>query len=151
MQAEPIAISAKTAGQARVAHEVRGGVDKRLGDRCEDEHAPGNDTVRRPQMRIWIDLTNSPHVLVMRPVIERLQAEGHEVEVTARDFAQTLALCERFGIAHTAIGHHRGERLGAKATGLASRSAALVRWARIDAIVRPRFEYSRSVATAPTT
>jgi predicted glycosyltransferase len=85
-------------------------------------------TVR--QMRVWIDLTNSPHVLVMRPVIERLRAEGHEVEVTARDFAQTLALCERFGIAHTAIGHHRGERLGAKATGLASRSAALVRWAR---------------------
>jgi predicted glycosyltransferase len=81
-------------------------------------------------MRVWIDLTNSPHVLVMRPVIEHLQAEGHEVEVTARDFAQTLALCERFGIAHTAIGHHRGERLGAKATGLASRSAALVRWAR---------------------
>jgi uncharacterized protein len=80
-------------------------------------------------MRVWIDLTNSPHVLVMRPVIERLQADGHEVRVTARDFAQTLALCERFGIAHTAIGHHRGERLAAKATGLASRSAALVRWA----------------------
>jgi uncharacterized protein len=81
-------------------------------------------------MRVWIDLTNSPHVLVMRPVIERLHAEGHEVQVTARDFAQTLALCERFGIAHTAIGRHRGERLIAKATGLASRSAALVRWAR---------------------
>jgi uncharacterized protein len=84
-------------------------------------------------MRVWIDLTNSPHVLVMRPVIERLRADGHEVQVTARDFAQTLALCERFGIAHTAIGRHRGERLGAKATGLASRSAALVRWARADA------------------
>jgi predicted glycosyltransferase len=81
-------------------------------------------------MRVWIDLTNSPHVLVMRPVIECLHAEGHEVQVTARDFAQTLALCERFGIAHTAIGRHRGERLGAKATGLLSRSTALVRWAR---------------------
>jgi len=81
-------------------------------------------------MLIWIDLTNSPHVLVMRPVIELLQAEGHEVRVTARDFAQTLELCERFGIAHTAVGHHRGERLAAKAAGLASRSAALVRWAR---------------------
>ena len=64
-------------------------------------------------MRVWIDLTNSPHVLVMRPIIERLQAEGHEVRVTARDFAQTIALCERFGIEHTQIGHHRGERLGA--------------------------------------
>jgi predicted glycosyltransferase len=83
-------------------------------------------------MRVWIDLTNSPHVLVMRPVIERLQADGHDVRVTARDFAQTLALCERFEIAHTAIGRHRGERLTAKATGLASRSAALVRWARAD-------------------
>ncbi|HTZ87662.1 MAG TPA: DUF354 domain-containing protein [Solirubrobacteraceae bacterium] len=84
-------------------------------------------------MRVWIDLTNSPHVLVMRPVIELLRAEGHEVRVTARDFAQTLALCELFGIEHTAIGRHRGERLGAKAVGLASRSAALVRWARDDA------------------
>ncbi|HEX3910924.1 MAG TPA: DUF354 domain-containing protein [Solirubrobacteraceae bacterium] len=84
-------------------------------------------------MRIWVDLTNSPHVLVMRPAIELLRADGHEVRVTARDFAQTLALCERLGIEHTAIGHHRGERLGAKALGLASRSAALVRWARADA------------------
>jgi uncharacterized protein len=81
-------------------------------------------------VRVWIDLTNSPHVLVMRPVIERLQAEGHEVEVTARDFAQTLGLCERFGIAHTAIGHHRGGGLAAKGRGLVARSLALVRWAR---------------------
>ncbi|HEX7291291.1 MAG TPA: DUF354 domain-containing protein [Conexibacter sp.] len=81
-------------------------------------------------MRVWIDLTNSPHVLVMRPVIELLRADGHDVHVTARDFAQTLALCERFGIEHTAIGHHRGGRLAAKGLGLAQRSAALVRWAR---------------------
>ncbi len=84
-------------------------------------------------MRVWIDLTNSPHVLVMRPVIERLRADGHDVRVTARDFAQTIELCERFGIVHVAIGRHRGERLAAKAAGLASRSAALVRWARADA------------------
>src|SRR5215212_5619101 len=81
-------------------------------------------------MRIWIDLTNSPHVLVMRPVIDVLRADGHEVHVTARDFAQTLALCERFGIEHTAIGHHRGGKLAAKGLGLAQRSGALVRWAR---------------------
>jgi uncharacterized protein len=81
-------------------------------------------------MRIWIDLTNSPHVLVMRPVIEELRRRGATVEVTARDFAQTLALCERFGIAHTAIGHHRGGRLTAKAAGLLDRSWALARWAR---------------------
>ena len=81
-------------------------------------------------MRVWVDLTNSPHVLVMRPVIEVLRARGAEVEVTARDFAQTLALCERLGIAHTAIGRHRGGGLAAKARGLADRSFALARWAR---------------------
>jgi predicted glycosyltransferase len=81
-------------------------------------------------LRIWVDLTNSPHVLVMRPVIDKLRERGHEVEVTARDFAQTLGLCERFGIAHTAIGRHRGGRIGAKARGLAERSYALARWAR---------------------
>jgi uncharacterized protein len=81
-------------------------------------------------MRVWVDLTNSPHVLVMRPLIEAMRADGHDVEVTARDFAQTLELCERFGIEHTAIGHHRGERLGSKAVGLFARSGALVRWAR---------------------
>jgi uncharacterized protein len=89
-------------------------------------------------MRVWIDLTNSPHVLVMRPVIERLQADGHDVRVTARDFAQTIELCERLGIAYTAIGHHRGERLAAKAVGLASRSAALVRWARRESRISGR-------------
>ena len=46
-------------------------------------------------MRVSVDLTNSPHVLVMRPLIEAMRADGHEMEVTARDFAQTLALCER--------------------------------------------------------
>jgi predicted glycosyltransferase len=80
-------------------------------------------------MRVWIDLTNSPHVLVMRPLIERLQRDGHDVSVTARDFAQTIELCERFHIQHAAIGHHRGGRLAAKAGGLLSRSTALLRWA----------------------
>jgi uncharacterized protein len=80
-------------------------------------------------MRIWVDLTNSPHVLVMRPVIANLRARGHDVEVTARDFAQTLGLLERFGIEHTAIGRHRGAGLGAKAGGLLARSVALARWA----------------------
>jgi len=81
-------------------------------------------------MRIWVDLTNSPHVLVMRPVIANLRARGHEVEVTARDFAQTLGLLERFGIEHTAISRHRGGGLAAKARGLGERSLALTRWAR---------------------
>jgi predicted glycosyltransferase len=81
-------------------------------------------------MRVWVDLTNSPHVLVLRPIVERLRAAGHEVSVTARDFAQTLELCDRWGLDHTPIGHHRGGGLAAKARGLGGRSVALTRWAR---------------------
>jgi predicted glycosyltransferase len=81
-------------------------------------------------VRAWFDLTNSPHVLVLRPLIEALRADGHEVAVTARDFAQTVALAERHGLDAEVIGRHRGAKLGAKAIGLADRSAALVRYAR---------------------
>jgi uncharacterized protein len=80
-------------------------------------------------MRVWVDLTNSPHVLVLRPIVAALRAQGHEVQVTARDFAQTLGLLERFGIEHTVVGHHRGATLAAKGLGLVSRSGALLRWA----------------------
>src|ERR671931_1236700 len=81
-------------------------------------------------MRIWVDLTNSPHVLVLRPIVAVLRARGADVRVTARDFAQTVELARRLGVDCDVIGRHRGARLGAKAVGLAERSAALARWAR---------------------
>ena len=93
-------------------------------------------------MRVWVDLTNSPHVLVMRPLIEAMREDGHDVEVTARDFAQTIELCERLGVEHTAIGRHRGGRLASKGLGLLSRSAALTRWAR-----RRRFDVAMGHAS----
>ncbi len=81
-------------------------------------------------MRVWVDLTNSPHVLVLRPIVAALRAQGHDVQITARDFAQTIGLLERFEIEHTQVGRHRGGGLAAKGVGLLSRSAALARWAR---------------------
>ena len=81
-------------------------------------------------MRIWVDLTNSPHVLVLRPIVDVLRARGADVRVTARDFAQTVELAERLGLDCEVIGRHRGARVGAKAVGLAERSWALARWAR---------------------
>ena len=81
-------------------------------------------------MRVWVDLTNSPHVLVMRPIVRVLEQRGAEVLITARDFAQTLGLAERHRLPVEPIGRHRGGRLAAKGLGLLSRSAALARWAR---------------------
>ncbi len=43
-------------------------------------------------MKVWIDLSNSPHPLLFAPVARRLEALGHEVGVTARDNAQTVEL-----------------------------------------------------------
>jgi predicted glycosyltransferase len=86
-------------------------------------------------MRIWVDLTNSPHVVIFRPLIVRLRARGHEVTVTARDFAQTLGLLERFGMPHVVVGAHGGGSLVGKARAMGGRTAALVRFAR-----RERFD-----------
>ena len=61
-------------------------------------------------MKIWIDMTAPAHVLVFRPIIPRLRERGHEVEVTARDYAQTLELLELHGMEHTAFGRHGGPR-----------------------------------------
>ncbi|MEI2702406.1 MAG: DUF354 domain-containing protein [Baekduia sp.] len=83
-------------------------------------------------MRAWFDLTNSPHVLVLRPLIEALRADGHHVSVTARDFAQTVALAERHGLHAELIGAHRGARRFDKARGLVSRSRALIAYGRAN-------------------
>ena len=80
--------------------------------------------------RVWIDLTNSPHVTFFRPILRRLDALGVEWEVTARDFAQTVGLLERYAIPHTVIGRHGGAGLAGKGAGLARRSTALLRFGR---------------------
>jgi predicted glycosyltransferase len=79
---------------------------------------------------VWIDLTNSPHVLFFRPILRRLGEAGVESLVTARDFAQTLGLLELYGIQHTVIGRHGGAGLGGKMVGLARRSTALIRFSQ---------------------
>ena len=61
--------------------------------------------------RVWIDLTNSPHVLFFRPILRRLDEAGTESVVTARDYAQTLGLLELYGIPHTVVGRHGGARI----------------------------------------
>jgi Protein of unknown function (DUF354) len=33
-------------------------------------------------MNVWIDLANSPHVQITKPVIRRLREEGHDVWLT---------------------------------------------------------------------
>src|SRR5919199_2423516 len=88
------------------------------------------DAPRERRVRIWIDLTAPAHPVVFRPIVARLRDAGHDVEVTARDYAQTLPLARRLGIEHHAVGAHGGSRRANKLARLAERSAALWRWAR---------------------
>jgi predicted glycosyltransferase len=81
-------------------------------------------------MRVWIDVTNSPHAVIFRPLIARMRARGHEVAVTSREFAQTVGLLDRFAIEHEVVGAHGGASRRGKARAMAGRSAALARFAR---------------------
>jgi uncharacterized protein len=83
-------------------------------------------------MRVWVDCTAAAHPLVLRPIIDRMQAQGHEVFITAREYGQTLGVLDRLGLSYTAVGEHGGaSRLG-KARALGGRSARLAKviWSR---------------------
>jgi predicted glycosyltransferase len=81
-------------------------------------------------MRVWIDVTASAHVLVFRPLLALLREQGAEVEITARDYSQTLELLELHGIEATILGRHGGRSRVGKAFSLLTRLSALRHWAR---------------------
>lgn len=86
----------------------------------QDNHAP----------KIWVDITNSPHAILFNPIIKKMQAEGYEVTVTARDYAQTLGLLKLFNIKYTLIGDHKGKSSIKKIYGLFERTWQLSKFVR---------------------
>jgi uncharacterized protein len=82
-------------------------------------------------MRVWIDITAPAHVLVFRPLVEIMRGRGDEVEITARDYAQTLQLLELHGLeADAVMGRHAGRSRLQKARQMTHRLGELRRWAR---------------------
>ena len=81
-------------------------------------------------MRIWIDLANSPHVPFFAALVPEFKQRGHQIEVTARDYAQTVELAKMAGLMPVVIGGHGGGKLAGKAGNLVGRAAALGKWAR---------------------
>lgn len=81
-------------------------------------------------MRIWVDLTNTAHVLVLRPLVELLELDGHEVEITARPLSHTLELLDDWGHEYTALGHYGGVSRAGKARAAASRVRDMLRFGR---------------------
>ncbi len=82
-------------------------------------------------MRVWIDITAPAHVLVFRPLIEIMRGRDDEVEITARDYAQTLQLLELHGLeADAVMGRHAGRSRLQKARQMTHRLGELRKWAR---------------------
>ncbi len=81
-------------------------------------------------MRLWIDLANSPHVPFFKALAARFVAAGHDLEVTARDFAETVPLAQAAGFNPTVVGVHGGRAVSAKGSNLIGRAWALASWGR---------------------
>ena len=67
-------------------------------------------------MKIWFEISNSPHINLFSGMIHDL-GRVHEVVVTARPLANTIDLLKLHGIAHTVVGRHYGAGSLAKAFG----------------------------------
>jgi len=79
---------------------------------------------------VWVDLTNSAHVVVLRPLVELLEAGGHEVTLTARPLSHTTELLDDWGHPYTVIGQHGGAGKLGKAMAAGSRTAQAFAFAR---------------------
>lgn len=77
-------------------------------------------------MKIWIDITNTPHVNTLMPIIRHLQAEGHELIFTARDFSETLPLLAKHDIYPLVYGKYKGKSRVRKMMGLLERMWMLI-------------------------
>jgi len=99
-------------------------------------------------MKIWIDLTNSPHVNFFAGMIRELQRD-HEVLLTCRPLANTIDLLELNGFEHHVVGKHYGQSPAKKAFGFCIRVFQLYRFLRgkkIDVAISHSSFYSPVVA-----
>jgi uncharacterized protein len=94
-------------------------------------------------VRVWVDMTNVAHPVVLRPLIELLEQDGHEVEITARPLSHTLDLLDAWGHPYAAIGRYGGASKAGKARAAIDRIARLGGFAR-----RRRFDYALAHASA---
>ena len=80
-------------------------------------------------MRIWFDLSNSPHINMFAALIRDLERE-HVVIITCRPLANTIDLLELHGFSYKVVGVHYGGKLTAKLLGFPIRVLQLWRYLR---------------------
>jgi uncharacterized protein len=82
--------------------------------------------------KIWIDLDNSPHVPLFKPIIKELEKHNFSVFLTARDCSQTCGLADLHGLAYRRIGRHYGKNRILKVLGTILRAFQLAGIARTE-------------------
>jgi predicted glycosyltransferase len=85
-------------------------------------------------VRIWFDLSNSPHINLFHGMIEQLQAAGHETVITCRPLANTVDLLKLHGLSFEVIGEHYGARFAHKLGGYPVRVWQLYQWLKNKSI-----------------
>lgn len=68
-------------------------------------------------MKIWFDISNSPHINMFYDMIKDLESEGHTIIITSRPLANTVDLLNQKKLSHTVIGAHYGKNLFKKVLG----------------------------------
>lgn len=100
-------------------------------------------------MTFWIDLDNSPHVLLFAPIIRELERRGVRLIITVREFAQTQELARQHGLKSTTVGKHYGSASKiVKVGGTLFRAASLVNFVRKHEITAAISQGSRALVLA---
>lgn len=97
-------------------------------------------------MKIWIDITNTPHVNVLMPIIRHLEKD-HELIFTARDFSETLPLLKKNGITPIVYGNYKGKSRVKKMMGLLGRMwTMLIKLPKFDLALSLGGNYTSAIA-----
>ena len=99
-------------------------------------------------MKIWIDLTNSPHVNFFAGMIRELR-QTHEIVLTCRSLANTIGLLELHGFSYHVVGRHYGHSTFKKMLGFIIRVWQLRRFLKnksVDVAISHSSFYSPVVA-----
>ncbi|MEK8050129.1 DUF354 domain-containing protein [Ideonella sp. DXS22W] len=100
-------------------------------------------------MKVWFDLSNSPHINLFAHLIRDLEASGHEVVISCRPLANTIDLLDLHGFRYEVVGEHYGAKFSHKVMGYPIRVMQLARWLRpqrIDVAVSQSSFHSPVVA-----
>ncbi|NJE03256.1 DUF354 domain-containing protein [Thermococcus sp. MV11] len=97
-------------------------------------------------MKVWIDITNAPHVHFFKGVIRELEKAGHEVLLTTREFDGLTGILDMYGFDYYVVGKHGGATLEGK---LLASSERMYRLSKLIIEEKPDLALYKHSAEAP--